>query len=66
MRQLAMVLDATEGRDGAEQAEARPAVNHVVPPALHIASDVTKGRDEVLDAVRGGEESSAGSMAARA
>ena len=57
VRQLVMVLDATEARGGAEQAEAGPPVNHVArAPALHVAGDVPKGRDEVLDAVRGGEE----------
>src|SRR6266446_3632129 len=53
VRQLVMVLDATEARSGAEQAEAGPPVNHVArAPALHVAGDVPKGRDEVLDAVR--------------
>src|SRR5438093_13707375 len=57
VRQLVMVLDATEARGGAGQAEAGPPVNHVArSPALHVAGDVPKGRDEVLDAVRGGEE----------
>jgi len=51
-----MVLDATEARGGAEQAEAGPPVNHVArAPALHVAGDVPKGRDEVLDAVHGGD-----------
>src|SRR5215467_7576067 len=55
--QLAMVLDAPEARGGAEQAEAGPAVNHVADaPALHIARDVAERGDEILDAVRGGEE----------
>src|SRR2546422_7499456 len=35
----------------------RSPVNHVArAPALHVAGDVPKGRDEVLDAVCGGEE----------
>jgi hypothetical protein len=61
VRQFAMVLDASEARGGAEQAEAGPAVNHVArAPALHIARDVAKRGDEILDAVCGREEATQG------
>jgi hypothetical protein len=59
--QFTMVLDATVARGGTEQAEARPPVNHVArAPALHVAGDLPQGRDEILDAVRGGEEAAQG------
>ena len=42
-----MPLDAPEALGGAEQTEAGPAATHVaLAPALDIAGDVPKGRDE--------------------
>src|SRR5712691_4127159 len=55
--ELAMVLDAPEALGGAQQAEPDPPPAHVaVAPALDVPRDVAQRPDEILDAVRRGEE----------
>src|SRR5262249_5698412 len=54
---LVMVLDAPEPLRGAQQAEPDPSPAHVaVTPALDEPGDVPHRPDEILDTVRGREE----------
>src|SRR5262249_13388469 len=51
-------LDAAEALGSAEQTEPEPTAAHVtvITPALDVSRDVAQPPDQILDAVRGGEE----------
>src|SRR5258708_9713484 len=52
-----MVLDAPEALGGGQQAEPDPPPAHIpVAPALDVPRDVPQRPDQILDAVRRGEE----------
>ena len=55
--ELGVVLDPAEALGGTHQPEPPPALPHVASaPALHVATHVSQGAGQVLDAVRRREE----------